>query len=119
MVDNKGIWIAGGTVSAGAMAAGTGAKAINAAGPTPAVTVEEVRRLLKDLVAMVTANAAALEDPEQTVTVARLAEQESAKEALDKTRLAALLQLVTAGAGTVSGLAGAVEAIERAVHAVL
>lgn len=118
-MENKGIWIAGGTVSAGAMAAGPGAAATNIAGRGPATDVEDVRQMLRDLVQTITANAADLEDPEQTVTVARLAEQESAKEAPDKTRLASLLQLVTAGSGTVSGLAGAVEAVERAIHAVL
>jgi hypothetical protein len=119
VVENRGIWIAGGTVTAGAMAAGPGATATSTAGGDPVPNVEDIRRMLRDLVQMITANAAVLEDSEQTVTVARLAERESAKEAPDKTRLAALLQLVTAGAGTVSGLAGAVEAIERAVHAVL
>jgi len=101
------------------MAGGPGAVANNSAGAVDAATLDDIRRMLQDLVEMVTAQAGALEDPEQTVAVARLAERESAKDVPDKKRLAGLLQLVTAGVGTLSGLAGAVEAVERVVHSVL
>lgn len=119
MIENNGIWIAGGTVTADAMAAGHGAVANSSTGANAAPTLDDLRGMVHDLVQTVIANAAELDDPEQTVTVSRLAEQESAKEAPDKKRLAGLLQLVAAGAGAVSGLAAAVEAVERAVHSVL
>jgi hypothetical protein len=119
MIENNGIWVAGGTVTAGSMAAGTGAVATNTAEGGTALTVDDIRVMVRDLVEELTSHAALLPDLDQTVTVARLAEQESAKEAPDKSRLSALLQLVTAGAGSVSGVAGAVEAIERVVQSVL
>jgi hypothetical protein len=116
--ENSGISITGGTVSAGAMAGGDHAIAINDAGSVPAATLEGLRAALGDLTRAVQAGASSLDDPEQAVAVAQMAEREGAKGAPDAGRLRGLLQVLTSGAGAVSGLAGAVSAVEQALQAV-
>jgi hypothetical protein len=118
-VENKGISITGGTVSAGAMAAGSHAVAVNQTGPPADATLDDVRQALRALTRLVADSASSLDDPEQALTVARLAEQEGAKEQPDKGRLTGLLQVLSSGAGAVAGLAGAVTAVEKALQAVL
>ena len=118
-VENRGISITGGTVSAGAMAAGDQAVAVNQADPTSEDTVEDLRQALRELTRLVADNASSLDDPEQALTVARLAEEEVAKEEPDKGRLSGLLQVLSSGAGAVTGVAGAVTAVEKALQAVL
>ena len=116
-MENSGISISGGRVTAGAMAAGDHAVAVNQAAPASQATLEDLRQAVRELTRLVAERAPSPDAPD--LVVARLAEQEVAREAPDKGRLMGLLQALSSGAGAVTGVAGAVAAVEKAVQAVL
>jgi hypothetical protein len=118
MAENRGISITGGQVTAGAMAAGERSVAVNTAGSGPA-TVEDLRAALRELARAVEGSVPELEDPQQSVAVARMAEQEGAKDAPDKSRLTGFLQVLASGAGAVSGVAAAVTAVETVLSSIM
>lgn len=116
-MENSGISISGGNVTAGAMAAGDHAVARNEAAPASDPGLEDLREAVRELTRLVAERAPSPDAPD--LVVARLAEQEVTRETPDKGRLMGLLQALSSGAGAVTGLAGAVSAVEKAVQAVL
>lgn len=119
MTGNRGISITGGQVTAGAMAAGDGATAVNQPEAASPATVEDLRAAIAELARAVEASVPQLEDPDQAVAVARMAEQEATKDAPDKRRLAGFLQVLASGAGAVTGVATAVTAVQTVLAAIV
>jgi hypothetical protein len=116
---NSGIQISGGTVHAGAMAAGNHAVAssnVSTSGDA-AQALAELRRSLADLAEQVRARAADLDDPEQAAAVADLAKAEAEKEKPNHRSLLGLLQTLSAAVGSVATLGGSVNAIIQTVSA--
>jgi hypothetical protein len=116
-MDNKGIMITGGTIHAGAMAAGKNASASGKAHPLPADTVAGLRAQMAAVVEELLAHADVLEDRDATITLAEVAQRELKKENPDKQSLLGTLQAVAAGVGSIASLASAVESIEKAASA--
>jgi hypothetical protein len=115
---NSGIQISGGTVNAGAIAAGTRAVASNVSTSGDAAqALAELRRSLADLAEQVRAQAADLDDPEQAAAVADLARAEAEKEKPNHRSLLGLLQTLSAAVGSVATLGGSVNAIIQTVSA--
>jgi hypothetical protein len=114
MTSNSGISITGGTVNAGAMAAGDHAKATTTTHQLPAASLDDLRFEMTALVDAIRSNAARLADGEQAVTVAEDAQRELAKPAPDKHTLFTTLQNLASGVGSIGSLATAVAAIEHA-----
>jgi hypothetical protein len=115
---NSGIQISGGTVHAGAMAAGNHAVASNVSTSSDAAqALAELRRSLADLAEQVRARAADLDDPEQAAAVADLAKAEAEKEKPNHRSLLGLLQTLSAAVGSVATLGGSVNAIIQTVSA--
>ena len=112
MTNNSGISITGGTVNAGAMAAGHGARATNTTSQ-PRVSLDNLRREMASLVDLVQTYAAQLGDGQQTITVAAEAQQELAKGSPDKRRFLTTLERLASGVGSVGSLATAVAAIQQ------
>lgn len=113
---NLGIQISGGTVHAGAMAAGDHAVASSTSGDT-AQALAELRKSLADLAEQVRARAGELDDPEQAAAVADLARAEAAKERPNHRSLLGLLQALGGAVGSVATLGGSVTAIINTVSA--
>ena len=115
---NSGIQISGGTVHAGAMAAGHHAVASNVStsGDT-AQAFDELRKSLADLAEQVRARAGELDDPEQAAAVADLAKAEAEKEKPNHRSLLGLLQALSGAVGTVATLGSSVTAIINTVSA--
>jgi hypothetical protein len=115
---NSGIQISGGTVHAGAMAAGNHAVASNVSTSGDAARgLAELRKSLADLAEQVRARAAELDDPEQAAAVADLAKAEAEKEKPNHRSLLGLLQALSAAVGSVATLGGSVNAIINTVSA--
>lgn len=117
MTNNSGISITGGTVNAGAMAAGHRATATNTTQQPSSVSLDDLRREMAALVDVLRTHASQLVDGERAVTVAEDAQQELAKDAPDKHTLLATLQKLASGVGSVGSLATAVAAIQQAAAA--
>lgn len=113
---NSGISISGGTVNAGAMAAGQHAQATNIS-TTPASSVEELRAQLADLIVQLRAHQHDLDDGEQAVAVAEMAQREAAKDRPNRASFVGLMQTLAAGVGSVTSIATAVTALEHAAAA--
>jgi hypothetical protein len=113
MTSNSGISITGGTVNAGAMAAGDHAKATTTTQQPPAASLDDLRNEMAALVDAIREHAARLADGEQAVAVAEDAQHELAKPAPDKHTLLATLQKLASGVGSIGSLATAVAAIEH------
>lgn len=115
---NSGIQISGGTVRAGAMAAGdhAGASNVSTSDHTPQA-LAELRKSLADLAEQVRARAAELDDPDQAAAVADLAKAEAEKEKPNHRSLLGLLQALGAAVGGVATLGGSVNAIINTVSA--
>ena len=116
-MENSGISISGGSVTAGAMAAGDHAVARNEVAPPSEAALADLREAVRRLTQLVAERTPSPDAPD--LVMARLAEQEVARETPDKGRLMGLLQALSSGAGAVTGVAGAVAAVEKAVQAVL
>jgi hypothetical protein len=115
---NSGIQISGGTVRAGAMAAGDHAVASSVStSDHTAQALAELRKSLADLAEQVRARAAELDDPEQAAAVADLAKAEAEKEKPNHRSLLGLLQALSTAVGTVATLGGSVNAIINTVSA--
>jgi hypothetical protein len=117
MNSNSGISISGGTVNAGAMAAGDHAKATNTTQQAPASSLDDLRAEMADLVDAIRAHTMRLADGEETVALAENAQYELAKATPDRHALLATLQKLASGVGSVASLATAVTAIEHAAAA--
>ena len=116
--NNSGIQISGGSVHAGAMAAGDHAKASNVSTPGDTTQVlAELRQSLADLAEQVRARAAELDDPEQAAAVADLAKAEVEKEKPNHRSLLGLLQALSSAVGNVATLGGSVTSIIKTVSA--
>ncbi len=121
--DNHGIRIEGSaTVVAGAMAAGTGAKAEGSthysASPIPA-DLEELRAALRSLVEQLRASPPGVADPDSLAEMAASAQREARKDRPNKHVLGGLLQALMAGVGNSATLANAVLAIQHAISVLL
>ena len=115
--ENKGIMITGGTVNAGAVAAGDNAQAINMQPPQAPASIEEMRERLAELLGELRVHHAELDDAEQTVALAQLAAREAEHEHPNRERFIGLMRTVAAGVGSVASLAGSVTALEHAATA--
>ena len=113
MTSNSGISITGGTVNAGAMAAGHDASATNTTQQAPTVSLDDIRREMATLVDVVRASASQLGDGHRAVAMAEDAQQELAKSAPNKHTLLATLQKLASGVGSVGSLASAVAVIQQ------
>lgn len=117
---NHGISVSGGTVNAGAMAAGRDASATNVVHQAPPPgSLDELRVQVAALAEAVRAHAADLEDGASTLTVARVAEHEVGKDRPNKESLLGMLATLAAGVSSVGVLAGAVTTIQHAVTSLL
>jgi hypothetical protein len=121
--DNHGIRIEGSaTVIAGAMAAGTGARAEGTAhysgAPVP-TDLEELRAALSSLVEQLRASPAGVNDPDSLAEMAASAYREAGKDRPKKKILGGLLQAIMAGVENSAILANAVMAIQHAVSILL
>ena len=115
---NSGIQISGGTVRAGAMAAGDHVIASNVStSDHTAQALAELRKSLADLAEQVRARAAELDDPEQAAAVADIAKAEAEKDKPNHRSLLGLLQTLSSAVGTVATLGGSVNAIINTVSA--
>jgi hypothetical protein len=118
MSTNFGISITGGTVNAGAMAAGENAVATNEMRPSSPASIEGLRAQMMALVDAVRAHTAELDDGDQSLNVAEIAQRELAKEQPNKQSFLGLLKSLAAGVGSVAALASAVTTIEQAAAAI-
>jgi len=119
--ENSGIWIEGpAAVSAGAMAAGPGARAVGSMqqAAVPA-DLDQLRAAIDALITQLQAAPAEIEDPELLAQVAASAGREVRKARPDKKILSGLLQAVLAGVTTSATLANAVVAIQHAISVLL
>jgi hypothetical protein len=116
MSKNTGIFVTGGTVNAGAMAAGTQASAVNVTQSAPR-DIAEFRAQLAQVLQEIAHSADQLEDGEQASVVGQLAAREAAKEHPNKDSLTGLLGSLAASVAAVVPLASAVGALEHAVAA--
>jgi hypothetical protein len=117
MDKNYGIHITGGNVSAGAMAAGDGARATNISS-TPD-SLPDIRAGMAELLALLHAQADNLDRPDETIAVAELAERELGSDEPDKLSVLRWLKIVASGAGSITAITGAITAIQQAVAAIL
>ena len=118
MSTNFGISITGGTVNAGAMAAGENAVATNEMRPSTPASIEDFCAQMTALVDAVRAHTAELDDGDQSLNVAEIAQRELAKEQPSKQSFLGLLKSLAAGVGSVAALASAVTTIEQAAAAI-
>jgi Family of unknown function (DUF5955) len=116
---NHGVMITGGTVAAGAIAAGPHAVASNRADVAPTQSLDELRRLVEQLLQEVRDHASGLDDGEQALTVTQLTQKEVTKDSPDRGRVLAFLKVLASAVGSVASLATSVSAVEQAVSKVL
>jgi hypothetical protein len=112
--DNSGISISGGTVNAGAIAAGNHAQAKNVSAVPVARSVEEVRTQLADLVRELRAHQDDFDDGAQAIAVAEMAAREAAKERPNRASFLGLMHALASGVGSVASVATVVTALEQA-----
>jgi hypothetical protein len=115
---NSGITISGGTVNAGAMAAGKGSVASNVAAGMSEAALADIRQSLDQLAEELRARASELEDPDQAIAVADLARNEAAKKSPNKATLLGLLKTLTSVVGGVASFGTSVASIVSAVSTV-
>jgi hypothetical protein len=115
---NSGITISGGTVNAGAMAAGKGAVASNVALGTSEAALADVRRRLDQLAQELRTRVSELDDPDQTLTVVDLARKEAAKKSPNKGTLQGLLKTLTSVVGDVASFGTSIASIVSAVSTI-
>lgn len=121
---NYGIQISGsGQLKASNVAVGKGARAkgdtSHIAMPYVPRDLNELRDALSAIVEQLRAGVAGLDDAPALAAVAESAQREANKARPTKAVLAGLLDALMAGVGKVATLAGAVEAIQHAVSALL
>jgi hypothetical protein len=120
--ENYGIQIGdSATVSAGAMAAGKGARAEGSIhySTVPPADLEELRNALSLLVEQLRASPAGVDDPDSLAEVAASAQREASMERPNKHVLRGLLKAIMAGVEKSATLASAVLAIQQAVGVLL
>jgi len=111
---NDGISISGGNVTSTAMAAGRNARAtVNAGGDVVVAAHPDVAPLLQALVAALGEHAAEL--PAASVEAGEEVATELAQPEPSRSRVKELLARVTEGAGSVTAVAGAAEALRKAL----
>jgi hypothetical protein len=115
--NNSGITISGGTVNAGAMAAGKGAVASNIAGASEAA-LADIRQSLDQLAQELRVRASELDDADQALAVVDLARNEAAKESPNQGTLLGLLKTLGSVVGGVATLGSSVASIMAAVSAI-
>ena len=113
---NSGIVISGGTVNAGAMAAGKGAMASNVAASEAALA--DIRQSLDQLAHELRTRASELDNADQALAVVDLARSEAAKESPNKGTLLSLLKTLTSVVGDVAGFGTSVASIVAAVSTI-
>jgi hypothetical protein len=122
---NYGIQVSGsGQLHASQVAVGPGARAVGgdtihgAAAAVPR-DLDELRQALAEIVDRLRADAPGVDDAPALAAVAEAAHREARKPRPSKAVLAGLLDALLAGVAKVATLAGAVEAIQHAVGALL
>jgi hypothetical protein len=118
MAHNEGISISGGSVKAGAMAAGTNATANSVTSAPSSETLEDLRVRMAELLRLVREQAPALPDATSSVTVAEVASRELEKERPNKQSFLGLMQSLAAGVGPVASLATAVASLQESAAAI-
>ncbi|MEX5718765.1 DUF5955 family protein [Geodermatophilus maliterrae] len=114
---NEGIIVRGGTVNAGAMAAGSGATAHNVAADLTARGQVDVARRLEELVRQLEAHADQVPGAEQVRDDAQTVTEELAKDQPDRGRLERILSRISDSVGSVSSLTQATNALLDAIRA--
>jgi hypothetical protein len=103
-------------ITADAMAAGTNAQANAGAhdqdGPKD---IDELRALLGELIVQLRETAPQIDDGDELVAAAKLADRELRKDQPDKHTVLGLLRAVESGVAAFAGLAGAVVTLQQAV----
>jgi hypothetical protein len=115
---NSGITISGGTVNAGAMAAGKGAVASNVAAGASESALADIRRSIDQLAEELRAKVSELDDPDQAIAIADLARNEAAKKSPNKGTLLGLLKTLTVVVGDVASFGTSVASIVSAVSTI-
>jgi hypothetical protein len=114
-MENNGVWVTGGSVQAGAIAAGRNARASGSVHPSSPQTVDELRVQMAAVLEQLRSHSRDLEDSHATLTLAEMAQRELEKETPNKQSLLGTLSAVAAGVGSVATLAGALASLEQAV----
>jgi len=120
---NEGIVVTGGSVQAGAIAVGRGARATqNIAGSAAALEGtghQEIADLLRRLTQLIEQHADDLERPEELLESTATVAQEVAGDQPNRLTLRALLAGIAEAAGGVTSVAAAVEALQHALGGML
>ena len=116
--NNSGIMITGGSVSAGAMAAGKGAVASNVAAGASEAALADIRQSLDQLGQELRARASELDDADQALAVVDLARNEAAKDSPNQGTLLGLLKTLGSVVGGVASFGTSVSSIVAAVSAI-
>jgi translation initiation factor 2B subunit (eIF-2B alpha/beta/delta family) len=116
--NNQGMQVSGGSVTAGAIAVGTGAWAHNVANQLRERGQDDVAQRLEELVRQLEAHADQVSDIEDLRGATRTVADELAKEQPNKTTVTAVLSTIAESVQSVTGLATAADALLRAVQAV-
>jgi translation initiation factor 2B subunit (eIF-2B alpha/beta/delta family) len=123
MRPNEGISVSGGTINAGALAVGRGARATNVV-EAASRTLEarghaELAERLEELIHALDAHASELSNAAELLQATQVVAEELVKERPNKTTVTGVLAGIAAGVKSVAGLAGAAEALAHAVAAFL
>jgi translation initiation factor 2B subunit (eIF-2B alpha/beta/delta family) len=115
---NEGIQISGGTVTVGAMAVGTGARAYNVAKELRDRGQDEVAQRLEELVRQLEAHADQVPDIDSLRGATRTVTDELAKDQPNKMTINSVLSGIADSVRSVSGLATAADALFEAVQTI-
>jgi hypothetical protein len=123
MERNEGVVVSGGSLTAGQVVAGRGARASATfsgnVGGLHQVGRDEVARALDNLVAELRRHAAELPDGEELLDSTRAVGEELAKEQPNRRTVTAILKAIGEGAGSVTSVVGAAQALAAAVTAIV
>jgi hypothetical protein len=107
-------------ITANAMAAGANAQANASVGDEDGPKdIDELHALLSELIVQLRETAPQIDDGDELVAVAKLADRELQKDQPDKHTVLGLLRAVGTGVAAFAGLAGAVATIQQAVMSLL
>lgn len=107
-------------ITADAMAAGANAQANAGVGDQDRPKdIDELRALLGELIVQLRETAPQIDDGDELLAAAKLADRELGKDQPDKHTVLGLLRAVGSGVAAFAGLAGAVATIQQAVMSLL
>lgn len=113
---NEGVQMSGGTMNVQTQAIGRGARAYTVASELRDRGQDDVARRLEELVGQLEAHADEVPDVQDVLDATNTVTAELAKERPSKTTVNGVLSSIAASVQSVSGLATAVAALQKAVH---